>query len=643
MDNFRRDTMTFVQSKETALDLLNFLSQVDWVVIDTETTGLNIWKEDTVCAIGIGNTHRQYFVDVRGVNVSVLLKHLGAVRCIVGHNIKFDLAGLEKFNYAVPDVQEIHDTIVMSRLITFERFPRLALKVLIDKYFGAGSSDYDTEFSKYLRSKKLKKFSDADVSKLGIYCMNDVYFCAKLYDYARQIIDKDLNLSKIWRQEIQVTKTVWNMEQYGVNIDREYVETSKEIFDTKCADIQTKINQAAGREINLNSNLNVGQLFSDLGIVSPVRTKTGRDSWSEEALLQIDHPVAKSIRQYRGMQNCLTKYFDVYLERETPIHPSIKNWGTVTGRFAYSNPNLQNLPKVSIEVDENVIQNDDDSEYQQAIKRLVMAGKGVVNIGSLQSYLNNVNDSTGISVRRSIIPRGNNVLLSFDYSQMEMKVLFDYIDNPEVNKMLKEGNFDGHSWVAKKAWGVTEDHPNFKAFRAIGKALNFGIIYGGGNKLLATQIGKTEEEAKKFKDDYYKQIPGIQKFGNDVRSAHAKRGYVFNKFGRLYSVEEQRSYVLVNYLIQGTSADFMKNRMCKLEEYDLFKSKIANQLLQVHDELLIECDKSVIDECVQLVKSVMEEPVLRLPLSVDCKVCYPSYANKFEYNKGEWRKLVYAG
>lgn len=647
--------MTFVSSEKEYASMLSALSTYRWVVVDTETSGLEAWKTDRLCAIGLGNTTRQFFIDTRenDFDLTRLWSVLQTVSIIVGHNIKFDLTFLAKEGFDVLSNQKLHDTLVMERLLVYERFPDLGLTDSIVKFVSARDADYDRQFKSLLKKNRHKTYDKASNRNLGIYCMNDVYYEALLYQKFSEAL-ACRNLTSIWKHEIDITEVTWRMEQRGIHVDLDYCNYASKLLAAKAEKIEGELNEMAGGELNLDSNKQLSEFFKSQKVKSPVRTKNGKESWGEGALLTLDHPAAKKIKEYRSISKLNNTYFADYRSRGEFLHPVLKNWGTVTGRYSCSDPNVQNLPKIKIPIID-IDNSKTDPALEALVRDLIAARRG----SNKESTLSNTSGSYGswlsliskkfdetneISVRRAIIPRPGNVLLGFDFSQMELRVLFAYLNNAFVDKYLDDRKWDGHSWVANVVWGKTEEDPNFKFYRGLAKAINFGIMYGSGDALLATQIQKTKEEAAQFRKEYYSKIPGLDAFMKKLKSVLLTRGYVFNRFGRQYSVTSDRLYVLVNYLVQGTSADIVKNRMIALERYTETHPEFGvSQIMQVHDEVVIECkaEEYIINTVVQDVTSILEEPIFRKSLPVDTSVYYPSYAHKLDYLEDDWKRLIH--
>ena len=241
----------------------------------------------------------------------------------------------------------------------------------------------------------------------------------------------------------------------------------------------------------------------------------------------------------------------------------------------------------------------------------------------------NPQDTRQIAIRNLFIPRDDYKMIAYDYSQMEVRVFMNYVNNEEMNELMKQDNVDFHGEAAKIAFNITEDDPQFKFYRQLAKSITFGVIYGIGKDKLAMQLNTTPELAADYKKTYLENMKGSKRFFNSVVKTIKTEGRVRNKYGRVYRVPSEFGYKGVNYLIQGTSADIMSERMVAVAKY--LKDKQSNLLLQVHDEIICEVHKDEVDEVAPKVKELMKENSLNIPLEVDMEVCYPSWATKTDF------------
>lgn len=428
----------------------------------------------------------------------------------------------------------------------------------------------------------------------------------------------------------------------------------------KIPQLQARIRQVlleiyalAGREFNINSGPQLGEVMADLNIVSPaVSAKTGKPSWSVGVLLSIDHPIAGKIVELRGLEKMLGTYFQSIMSwPDSVVHGQHKNWGTITGRLSCVEPNLQNIAKST----QNLGGNEVSEETLAAVSAFLGARKGEsftdmragtsgsnvggVTYGGMMALSDHYVDSDQtVAVRRLFVGRPGTRLYMLDYSQMEMRVFADYVEDENLYALLENSEFDFHSYVARTVWDVDESSSLWNFYRTLAKAINFGMIYGIGIKKLASQIQKTSEEAKQYKKDYFARFPKAQQFIKRVQEVVETRGYVHNRYHRRYWVDASRSYVAVNYLVQGTSADIVKNRMNALHDYLRDEHLESRMLAQVHDEIIFELVEAEEAWLPKELQRIMEARQIQTHLPVEISRGMPSWAQKETWSEktGEW-------
>ena len=628
--------------------VLKILKTQKILFIDTETSGLKPYEGDEVCGIGIGVAGGKEFylpfrhkhIESKNLSMDCFLKIIELINqtpILVGYNIKFDLHMLVKEGFQEDFIEKrsLVDMIVAVRLIEDERFPKLSLSEVIDRHYGKGSSNYDIEVKEILKENRWKKdFSLSPESILGPYCEKDVYWTRRLYfDVLSEIRRTDQ--IKIWKIQRKLTKVLFSMERRGIKIDLEYCQEALLKIRDRQKELEKRIYEGFDEKFNINSSQQVGKMFRKIDIVSPEGySAKGNEKWNEVALMQIDHPIAGFIREYRTLMKMDSTYLSPFLEIPI-VHGSFWNWGTVTGRLSSRNPNLQNIPRFLISTKDRKLDELQKKEITERIEGMMRARKGSnssIGGSTLASWGftgdENFEDANvdQVSIRRLFISRPGYKLVSFDYSQMEIKVFLFYIKNKEFISLMEKEDFDFHSEAAKIAFGVSEQDPDFGFYRQLAKAITFGVIYGIGIKKLASQLGKTEEETKKYRENYFRSISGSQEFIWKINN-DAKKGLIRNKFGRRYILSQGKEYASVNYLIQGTSADILSSRMVVLEKD--FKRLQAYPLMQIHDELICEIiDDENIESTVDYIKQKLEENELGMSLKVDIAFCDPSWAHK---------------
>jgi len=279
------------------------------------------------------------------------------------------------------------------------------------------------------------------------------------------------------------------------------------------------------------------EILTERGVVVPT-TRKGNSSVTGDFLDHCSAPIAERIKAVRYHEKRASTYFVnflYYMDKDNKIHPNMNQAGTATGRFSYSKPNLQNIPKDKID-----------------------------NI---------------TNVRRAFIPPPEHRLLSIDYSQQEYRIMLDYAGQHDMIAAINAGA-DVHQVTADK----------LKVSRTAAKTLNFAILYGTGNANLAHMLSCTLTQAKNIKLRYFRELPAVAKLIRQVKQTGESRGYIKNKYGRIYWCSDYKfSYKLPNYLIQGTGADVIKHAMVQIYEY--LKDKRSTMILQIHDEILMYLHK----------------------------------------------------
>ena len=212
---------------------------------------------------------------------------------------------------------------------------------------------------------------------------------------------------------------------------------------------------------------------------------------------------------------------------------------------------------------------------------------------------------------------------------MEVRVFLSYLQNDDVDALLSQADVAFHGEAAKIAFNVDESHESFKFYRQMAKNITFGVIYGIGKARLANQLNVSEKDAMTYKKQYFEGISGSKQFFNDVMKTVQERGWIKNRYGRMYVIPADISYKGVNYLVQGTSADILNEGMIVI--HDFLKDKKSNILLQVHDEIICEIHDEEFSWLPRKIQDLLEVNTLNIPLKVDIDVCDVSWATKHEF------------
>lgn len=451
-----------------------------------------------------------------------------------------------------------------------------------------------TPFAPFEKEKKKQvKFVDVNAEIATNFATEETSVILELTKYWTQNLDEN-EQKLVYDIEVPLTFVLADMEYDGVSIDEKYLRDLTIYMNGELGKIEGKIYELAGTQFNINSPRQVGEtLFDKMGIKS--KKKRGKAAYSTSAAvleeLAQEHEIARLIldyRRYAKLKSTYTEALPALIEpKDDRIHTTYNQTVTATGRLSSSNPNLQNIPARTEE---------------------------------------------GNKIRNAFVPkdRENSLILSADYSQIELRLLAHITEDKHLMEAFKTG-VDVHTLTASKVFEVPVEEVT-KEMRYKSKAVNFGIIYGQSKYGLAKAIGISNAEAGEFIDKYFATYPRVKAYMEGIVREVEKQGYVETIFGRKRYLETELSSsnamirefakrAAINQPMQGTAADLMKIAMIdfakKLKEHNL-KSKM---IMQVHDELVVEVLKSELDEVKTLVKEAMElNQPLSVPLVVDINV-----------------------
>ena len=600
--------------------LLEDIKSQQYIGFDTETTGLFPFLGDRICGISISfKDKRVFYIPIKNIynshgfsNNAVKLLYDMIISnnvTIIGHNLKFDLEMLYFENIDIFKFK-IYDTLILARLCLKEKF-RYGLKEIASELIDESAKSSEDILKKLMRKSKIKSYAQVPIDDMVTYASNDALYTLELFKlFQKQIVDE--NLQAICEIEHRLLFTLIQMELSGVKIDREYV-TKCQVIETKKLDLlQKEIFSFARTEFNILSNKQLNEVMQSLKFTSPVMGKNSF-SWSEEVLAQLQHPFADAILRYRTRAKLLSTYIEPFLNYTSDtnefIHCNFRQYGTRTGRLSCVEPNLQNIPRIE--------------EFPTRNVSLITSSDNI----------NKMIDENDISSIRSAFIPSIGKLFFFDYSQMELRVAADYA-NEDVMIDAFNKDIDVHSAIAHELFKMPEDKDSaeYKYLRDTTKKIDFGILYGIGPKLLSTQINKTYDEAKAYLNKFFKRFKSLKQFIDKVAKTVETRGYIFNKFGRRYRIDAERSYTGINYLVQGSCADILKSAMVKIADY--LKDKKTRMILSIHDELAFDVANDEYFEVIPKIKEIMEfSSVLnRVPLKVEVAYSSFSWGKKAEFN-----------
>ncbi|MDR0610891.1 MAG: DNA polymerase I [Planctomycetaceae bacterium] len=504
----------------------------------------------------------------------------------IGQNLKYDIVVLR--NAGVRLVGLVFDTIIADYLLRNEMnhniddMAEYYLKhktIKIEELIGSG--------------KKQRQMNEVQTDIVADYAGEDALVVWFLYPLLKRRIDAESTMAKLFYDiEIPLVEVLAEMEFAGITVDTEMLKKLSNRFTQRQQKLETEIFELAGHEFNVASPKQLATvLFDELGLKSVRKTKTGQ-STDIEVLeeLSLVHPLPAKVAEHRQLAKLKGTYVDALPELIHPvtgrIHSSFNQVVTSTGRLSSSHPNLQNIP---------------------------------------------VRTAEGREIRSTFKPgQGFDLLLSCDYSQIELRVLAHFSGDEKLCEAFRN-NEDIHTRVAGEVFGVDIADVD-SDMRRIAKTVNFGVIYGQSAFGLAKQLGIDQKEAQKFIDGYFDKYSSIRMYLDSILDECLANGYVTTFFGhrRYFRDGMIRSFrksglnrserEAVNTVIQGTAADLMKQAMIRLCG-QLPKDLQTNLLLQIHDELVLEVTKKDAEKLKQIVIETMtlNQP-LQVPLVVDAEL-----------------------
>ena len=506
----------------------------------------------------------------------------------IGLDLKFDWQifarrGIEVFPY--------DDTMLMSYVLDAGKGGH-GLDGLAERWLGHQPIPYEQVTG---TGKNRVTFDGVTIEKAAEYAAERADITLRLWQALRARMAAEQVATVYETLERPLVPVLARMEGRGIAIDRQVLSRLSGEFAQRQGGLEDEINKLAGGALNPGSPKQLGDvLFGQMGLPGGTKTKTGQ--WATgakvlEELAEQGHELPQKILDWRQVSKLRSTYTDAlpnYLNPETKrVHTSYALAATPTGRLSSSEPNLQNIP---------------------------------------------VRTEEGRKIRRAFVAEPGTKLVSADYSQIELRLLAEIADIPQLQKAFRDG-LDIHALTASEMFGVpVKNMPGEVRRRA--KAINFGIIYGISAFGLANQLSIGREEASAYIKKYFERFPGIRDYMEETKALAKKNGYVVTLFGRKChypditasnaSLRAFNERAAINARLQGSAADIIRRAMIRIEPA-LAKSKLkAKMLLQVHDELIFEVPEGDVAKTLPLVKKVMEDaPMpavsLSVPLSVDAR------------------------
>lgn len=580
-----------LDTDEALMRVIQALPRDAMVAFDTETTGLDPTKDHLVGFSFSNDGKTGYYVPMMHsylgvgdqVSVETAKQAIKAIfeRRVIGHNIKFDLHFVTRFLGV--ECLNIHaDTMVLAWLTDSAR--SLSMDSLSQNLLHHEMIHFKDTV------KKGENFASVAIEDACKYAGEDAYITYRLYEVLReQLLLKGGQeaLDEAFNVEFPFTLTLLGMEKEGIAVDTSVLETFKKEVAQEIATLSEQIHNACGTVFNLNSPKQLGVvLFETLGLPHGKKTKTGY-STDEQVLegLKHEHPMIPMLLQYREYHKLYSTYIEPLIalaqnDSDSRIYTSFVQTGTATGRLSSKNPNLQNIP---------------------------------------------VKTALGMRIREAFVAPQGKKLIGIDYSQIELRLLAHFSNDSMLVNAFNEGH-DIHMQTAIALFGEEEAARK----RNIAKTVNFGLLYGMGQKKLSDTLGITTKEAKEIIERYFETFPSVKGYFSGIVEQAKEMGYVetllhrrrYFDFGSatpmLKAAYERES---VNTVFQGSASDLIKLSMNAIESMIRTENLRAKMLLQIHDELIFEVDEDVAEIYAARFVEVMENVMkLRIPLKTSMHI-----------------------
>jgi DNA polymerase-1 len=565
--------------------LINELDAAEFFCFDTETTNVESLQAEIVGLSFSTKPHTAWYVPISAnmEEAAAILQEfagvLSSTKLKIAQNIKYDVAVLR--NYGIKVANPWFDTLLAHYLLEPDK--RHNMQVLSEDYLNYSPISIETLIGK--KGKNQGNMRDVSVELIAEYAAEDADITLQLYLIFKDLIEQQGVKELFETVEIPLVHVLEDMERNGIALDVEFLKQYSSELLTQMQLVQQRIFESAGFEFNISSPQQVGKvLFEQLQLLDkPKKTKTGQYQTDEETLLSLvgKHAIVQDILDFRALQKLKSTYVDALpelVDKESGrVHTHFNQAVAATGRLSSQNPNLQNIPI--------------RTELGREIRKAFIAG-----------------DS-------------GKVLLSADYSQIELRIIAHISSDPGMKEAFQLG-YDIHTATAAKVWGVNIDEVD-KEMRRKAKTVNFGIIYGISAFGLSQRVGISRGEAKEIIDNYFREFGGVRDYMDEAVRKAQENGYVETILGRRRYIRDihSRNAVMrgfaernaINAPIQGSAADMIKVAMIKIHDWLTTEKLSTRMLLQVHDELVFDVPKEELAIVQSNICNLMETA---MPLSV---------------------------
>ena len=584
-------------------ELYKDIQKIGFVAIDTETNSLNIEKADLVGISISFDEKKAYYIPLihKKIETEVILENqialdevINIIKIIcfdpsilkIGQNLKYDIRILKKYGVIF---RSVDDTMLLSYALD-NGLTRHGMDDLAYRHLNHSTIKFKDLVG---TGKKQITFDYVPIDVASKYAAEDALITLKLYIQLKSRLIKE-KLSSIYELiDKPLINVLSSMEENGIKVNKKYLQELSNIFLNEAIKLEKKIYKIIGEKFNIGSPKQLGEvLFIKMKIPGGKKTKTGTystDSAILESLSLQGYEVAKLTLEWREVSKLRSTYTDAIQQQidisTKRVHTSYSAATTLTGRLSSNDPNLQNIP---------------------------------------------IRTEKGKQIRNAFVAEKNHKLVSLDYSQIELRLAAEISkDENFITAFINQE--DIHTSTAKEIFNITEkdltpDH------RRKAKAINFGILYGISPYGLAKQLSITNSDAKKYIENYFLKFPKIRDYMDFQINFAKTNNYVETIFGRRCNIKgiNDKNFAVrgfaerqsINAPIQGTAADIIKLSMIEIYKNICEKKINVRMLLQVHDELIFEIKEELVEESLDVIKSIMETTHLQykdfiVPLTVE--------------------------
>ena len=499
----------------------------------------------------------------------------------IGHNLKFDIHISANEGWDISEITPIDDTMLMSYALHGATHMH-GLDELAMRYLGHENISFASLFPKNVRDAD-RRFDMLEIAAAAPYAAEDATVCYALYEKMRPELEARPELKKLYYEcDLPLMPILLDMERAGVLVNRAQLNQLSGVFHQQLSALEREIWDIAGHEFNIASPKQLGVvLFDELALPANKKRSTDADTLND---LVDAHPIIDKILQWRSIAKLAGTYADALprqIAADGRIHTTYLQTSTNTGRLSSRDPNLQNIP---------------------------------------------IKTALGEEIRKCFVAPQSRVLISADYSQIQLRLLAD-VANVKTFKETFRSGADIHEQTARTIFGIPADQPVPKDLRRAAKTVNFSIIYGISSFGLSAQLGVSRGAAADIINSYMAGLPEIKEYIDKIKAFATEHAYVTTPWGRRIELPEaknprMRAYAMraaVNAPIQGFEADLMRRAMVLIDERLMRpNADKIRMIMQVHDEMIFECDESVAEEFAKKIQYEMEHVAqLSVPLRAE--------------------------